>query len=178
MTQLIRLDDPPPETVLPPIDQHVRETFRPSDCWPALVPKGTTLYRYGTTHQQVTGSRQAWINFSEDCLRTSDEVIQQLCLLDFTVANLEPGTGPGPQPWNTASLRGRFQATQDLHVWAGAAGSMAFDVYTGLRYRGPGDQYAHIWRAGGGSQILVHRTHMDRIALISQVPLPPVEYLV
>ncbi|MBA2669749.1 MAG: hypothetical protein H0U67_05200 [Gemmatimonadetes bacterium] len=196
MSQLRKLQPPVSTGVLPPLAPSFRSTFQTATYWPALVPRGARLYRYGSTQQQVRSSTQEWINFSEDCLPTSEEVIQRLCLLDFTDSDLGerdplsgaalPGrvvarggpSGPNPpRPWNTAALRGAFRATDEVYAWAGLAGPMAFDVFTGKRYQGRGDQMPHISRPGGGSQVLVHRGQLVKLELVEITPLARVRYL-
>lgn len=77
----------------------------------------------------------------------------------------------GATPWNSAAHRGAFDVVKQLYAWVGLAGPMAFDVFTGKRYLGKGDQAPHISRPGGGSQILVHRSLLSHLKLIGTVPL-------
>jgi hypothetical protein len=126
-----------------------------------VLPANGTLFRYGSTEEQALGSTGDWVNLSEDRYQTSQEVIERLCLLDMTA--------PGAKEWNTAGWRAMFVAKIAIPVWYGQAGPMAFDVFSGKRYRGPGDLSANMTRGGGGSQVLVHKSNFPGL-----FPSPPV----
>lgn len=181
--------------LLPPM---FRETFQSCSCWAGLLPRGLLVYRYGSTKAHATTSGQAWVNFSEDCFRTSEDVIQNLCLLDFTGSDLgefdpktgaklvstrldpesKPPSGKKPPPWNVAAWRGEFEVTRDFYAWVGLAGPMAFDILTGKRYRGFGDSTPHVSRPGGGSQVLVNHLAMSNLRQVQVSEMPRVKYLV
>ena len=201
MSKMSRIQKAPAGTRvagLPPLPAAFRETFQSGESWPGLLPRGVLVYRYGSTQVQATSSIQPWVNFSEECFRTSEEVIQSLCLLDFTGSDLgefDPKTGgklvstpmgrgskspsgEKPQPWNVAAWRGEFEVTREFYAWVGLAGPMAFDIHTGKRYRGPGDSVPHVSRPGGGSQVLVNRVQMPHLRQVQVSQIPRVKYLV
>src|SRR5215471_18882213 len=109
---------------LPKLDPETAGTFRGAP-GPGLLAANGTLFRYGSTQDQALRSTRDWINLSEDCFRTSQEVIESLCLLDMTA--------PGAREWNTAGWRAMFVAKVAIPVWYGLAGPMAFDVFSGKR---------------------------------------------
>ena len=198
MNRIRKMTGGVPAGSLPTLPPSFRETFQTFSCCAGLLPRGLKLYRYGSTRQQATSSRQDWVNFSEDCFRTSEEVIQNLCLLDFTGSDLgefdpkssaklpatqvapgwKPSGGKTPEPWNVAAWRGEFEVTQDVYAWVGLAGPMAFDIHTGKRYRGQGDSAPHVSRPGGGSQVLVDRLQMPNLRQVQVSQIPRVKYLV
>ena len=50
------------------------------------------------------------------------------------------------------------------------------EPFTGKRYRGQGDMRADISRPGGGSQVLIAATNMQRLRLVDNIPLARVTY--
>jgi hypothetical protein len=197
MRRLRRIDAVVPPSELPRLEPEYLETFLDGRCFRARVERDAVLYRYGSTPQQATSTSRPWVNFSEDRLDTS-EVIRSLALLDVTGADpglRDPSTGKplmpdhadptwtghgrgGERPlaWNVASWRATFRAAREFHAWVGLAAPMAFDLYTGKQYRGPGDQLPHIARPGGGSQVLVNRSNLPRLNRIEILALEPVAF--
>ena len=58
------------------------------------------------------------------------------------------GNKPAPI-WNSAAWRATLITLEDVPVYFGVAGPMAFDLSSGKRYRGQGDQTAHRVYPGG-----------------------------
>lgn len=83
-------------------------------------------------------------------------------------ASLEYQThGNKPAPiWNSAAWRATLIASEDVPVYFGVAGPMVFDLSTGKRYRGPGDQVAHRTYPGGASQILISGMEFDKFTFV------------
>ncbi len=152
--------------LLPPLPASFRETFRGRECFAGSIPQGRRVFR-------------------------------DLGLLDFTssdLGGLDPGnrarlTGRGGspewtasgktrRPWSVAAWRAELQAVHGLYAWVGAARPMAFDVFTGKRYRGPGDSTQHVTRPGGGSQVLVHRSSVPKLRVVSVSSIPRVVFLI
>ncbi len=76
-------------------------------------------------------------------------------------------SGNKPAPiWNSAAWRATLIALEDVPVYFGVAGAMAFDLSTGKRYRGPGDQTAHRAYPGGASQILISGIDFDKFTFV------------
>jgi len=154
---------------LPDLKGDPLTTFRGAFFQAGILPAAERLFRYGTTERQARGEPPAdrppsdWINFSEDWLQTSQEVIEKLCLLDITA--------PGAKEWNQANWRAAFVARDAIPVWFGIAGPMLFDVFQGKRYRGFGDLQANTGHPGGGSQVLVPRSHLSRLSVVEMCPL-------
>jgi hypothetical protein len=76
-----------------------------------------------------------------------------------------PENQPAPI-WNSAAWRATLIALEDVPVYFGVAGPMAFDLSTGKRYRGPGDQTAHRAYPGGATQILISGMDFDRFTFV------------
>jgi len=75
------------------------------------------------------------------------------------------GNMPAPI-WNSAAWRATLIALEDVPVYFGVAGPMAFDLSTGKRYRGQGDQTAHRAYPGGASQILISGMSFDKFTFV------------
>jgi len=75
------------------------------------------------------------------------------------------GNMPAPI-WNSAAWRATLIALEDVPVYFGVAGPMAFDLSTGKRYRGQGDQTAHRVYPGGASQILISGMSFDKFTFV------------
>ncbi len=116
------------------LNESERETFQDTPAI-GLLPKGSPIYRYGVLPQQATFSSAQWVCFTEDWMEYSDQVVHNVALLDVVRPNAPRA------PWNTAEWRAEFKSTEDIVVWFGLAGSMAFDTSKGVRYRSPGAPY-------------------------------------
>ena len=75
------------------------------------------------------------------------------------------GNKPAPI-WNSAAWRATLITLEDVPVYFGVAGPMAFDLSSGKRYRGQGDQTAHRAHPGGASQILISGMAFDKFTFV------------
>jgi hypothetical protein len=177
-----------------PIGQEVLETFLNRQYEFGVLPQGSKVYRYGSDETQARWSRGAWVNVTEDLFHFTDEALEKCALLDATFSTMHarpeectivsgmPKTANevwrhphtsyetrGKKPaeiWNTAAWRATLIALDDVPVYVGIAGPMAFDLSTGKRYRGLGDQAAHRTYPGGASQILITGTNFDKFMFV------------
>jgi hypothetical protein len=161
---------------LPSLPTWIIETFQDKPEQSTLDPR-RVLYRYGSDPQQlIQPGKGDWFFMSEDHFDMTEDAVEFLCLLDHTAAGTygvdkatgqkvlikaldARGTWSGADsalPWNTGRWRAKFSIRQEISVWLGTAGSMAFDLARGKRYRGPGDMVPHLTRSGGASQVMVH----------------------
>lgn len=81
-------------------------------------------------------------------------------------AEYQTSTKKPPTIWNSAAWRATLIALEDVPVYFGIAGPMAFDLSTGKRYRGPGDQTVHRTYPGGASQILISGMNFDKFTFV------------
>ena len=146
------------------LNESERETFQGAPAI-GLLPKGCPIYRYGAVPQQAKSSSAQWVCFTEDWMEYSDHVVHNVALLDV----VRPGAPRAP--WNTAEWRAEFKSTENIVVWFGLAGPMAFDTSEGVRYLGPGDLLSDLIRHGGGSQVLIQQGSLSKIELVNLVSL-------
>jgi hypothetical protein len=173
MTQVKRLLQRPPVNELPKIAPDIARTFL-NRAYPGLLPRGSHVYRYGSSLPQLTGTTQQWLNLTEDAFDFAEDVLQFCSLLDMTVADhgeRNPRTGAplagasAIEAWNTGGLRGELEVLADVHVWVGIAAPFAFDRVQG-RALGPlTPGTVHLVTAGGANQLLVSRADIPKLRL-------------
>ena len=156
---------PPRETI---------ETFRNSHYEPGWIPEGSRVYRYGSDPSQARWSRGAWVNLTTDLFEVAGEALERCALLDATMITLQydPRNNKPGAIWNTAAWRATLIAKQDVPVYVGIAAPMAFDLSTGKRYRGRGDQRIHRIYQGGAVQLVTGRGEFDKFDwMVPPVPM-------
>lgn len=157
---------------LAPIERDVIESFRGHHYEAGWLTAGSRVYRYGADESQARWSRGPWVNVTEDLFHFADEALEKCALLDATMVTLQYDSRNKKSGaiWNTAAMRATLIAAADVPVFFGIAGPMAFDLSTGKRYRGTGDQTVHRVYPGGASQLLISRADFDKF----QWSIPPV----
>jgi len=144
-----------------PLSGEATDTFRDRHCQAGWLPKDSRVYRYGSDETQARWSRGQWVNITEDLFHFTDEALEKCALLDATFWTMETeqetaqrekakreaamriwrnpspeyqtaGNKPAPI-WNSAAWRATLIALEDVPVYFGVAGPMAFDPSAGKR---------------------------------------------